>query len=96
MKLVIHKHYIEILGKVIFWLSIVLIPTFLYYYSIAFQTILPFYIIKYFLVLVYMKLIYSIFDWYADVWIVTDDGITDLRWSLLRSHMNNVSFPNVE
>ena len=96
IKLVVHKHYIDILGSLIVWLSIAIIPSFLYYYSIAIQVLIPFYYLEIFLLLIYLKVIYNIFDWYNDVWIVTGESITDLQWSLFRANMNSVNFNNIE
>ena len=96
IKLVVHKHYIDILGSLIVWLSIAIIPSFLYYYSIAIQVLIPFYYLEIFLLLIYLKVIYNIFDWYNDVWIVTGESITELQWSLFRANMNSVNFNNIE
>ena len=96
IKLVVHKHYIDILGSLIVWLSIAIIPSFLYYYSIAIQVLIPFYYLEIFLLLIYLKVIYNIFDWYNDVWIVTGESITDLQLSLFRANMNSVNFNNIE
>jgi hypothetical protein len=93
---VVHKHYIDILWTLFIWLFVAIIPSFLYYYSIAIQVLIPFYVLEIFLVLVYLRIIYKIFDWYNDVWIVTEDGVTDLQWSLFRANMNNVTFNNIE
>lgn len=43
-----------------------------------------------------MKLIYDIFDWYNDVWIITDVWVIDLDWSLLRTSMSTIDFWNME
>ena len=96
IKLVVHKHYVDILWSLIVWLSIAIIPSFLYYYSIAIQVLVPFYYLEIFLLLIYFKVIYNIFDWYNDVWIVTGESITDLQWSLFRANMNSVNFNNIE
>ncbi len=33
--------------------------------------------------LMFIVVIYKVIDWYADVWILTDRGIIDVRWSLM-------------
>ena len=96
IKLVVHKHYIDILWNIVIWLSIAIIPSFLYYYSISIKTFIPLYFLEIFLIVIYIKVIYDIFDWYNDAWIVSNESITDLGWSLFKSKMNNVNFNNVE
>lgn len=36
------------------------------------------------------------FDWYNDVWIITDAWVIDLDWSLLRTNMSTIDFENME
>lgn len=33
--------------------------------------------------LMFIIILYKVADWYADVWILTDRGIIDIRWSLM-------------
>jgi len=94
--LVIHKHIIVILDKYLMWLIFgVLIPSFLYYYSLAFQNI-PFYILEIWFLFVFWKMVYDIFDWYNDVWIVTETWIISLDWRLFNTDVVSVKFENIE
>jgi hypothetical protein len=71
---VIHTHPIEIIVPIIAKLFLfVFIPVILYLYALFIQTILPFYVVEIYLILIYIKIIYDIFDWYNDVWIVTEE-----------------------
>ncbi len=96
MLLVVHKHIIEILDKYLFWMTFwVLIPSFLYYYSDNFKEI-PFYMLEIWLFFVFIKMVYDIFDWYNDVWIVTNTGIIELNWSLFTNDVVSVKFEKIE
>lgn len=96
IKWVIHKHVSEICPILIFWLFWALIPSFLYYYSQRFQEFIPFIVLEISLLCIYSKLIYDIFDWYNDVWIITNEWIIDLKWSLFKKNINTVSYWNIE
>ena len=96
IKWVVHKHFTEVFWKFIFWMSLVIIPSFLYYYSQRLHDLIPFYLLEVFLIIIYFKLIYDIFDWYNDVWIITNEWIVDLKWSLFKKNINSVSFWNIE
>lgn len=93
---VIHKHFSVVFLKLFFWLSIAILPSFVYYYSSTIQEFLPFYILEVCLILIYIKIIYDIFDRYNDVWIIHSDWITDLSWSLFKKKTSRVEFDNIE
>ncbi len=94
--LVIHKHIIVILEKYLMWLIFgFLIPSFLYYYSQTFQQI-PFYILEIWFIFVFIKIVYDIFDWYNDVWIITETWIIALDWRLFNTDVISVKFENIE
>lgn len=44
----------------------------------------------------YIKIIYEIFNWYNDVWIVTDKWVVDLDWALFSTDMKTVNYDNIE
>jgi len=94
---IIHEHIIVILDKIILWLAFgAFIPAFLYYNSGKIQEIVPFYILEWILIISFIKIFYDIFNWYNDVWIITDDGIYDLDWSLLKTNIESVRYENIE
>jgi len=94
---IVHAHPIVILGKLLLWLFFwVFIPVFFYYFSFRVKGIIPFYYLEWWLILIYIKIIYDIFDWYNDVWIITDVWVIDLDWSLFRTSMSTIDFWNME
>ena len=96
MLLVVHKHVVEILDKYLFWMAFgVLIPSFLYYFSVNFKEI-PFYMFEIWLFFVFIKMVYDIFDWYNDVWIITNTWIVELNWSLFTNDVVSVKFEKIE
>lgn len=94
---IVHAHPVIILGKIFLWLMLwVVIPVILYYYSFRLKWLIPFYIIESWLLIVYVKIIYDIFDWYNDVWIITDAWLVDVDWSLFKTNMSTLDFWNIE
>lgn len=96
LKWIIHKHIFEVFWKLFFWLCIVIFPSFLYYISVRIQIYLPFYVIEIYLLILYLKIIYDIFDWYNDVFIVTDKWIIDFRWWSFKQTVNLIDYWAIE
>ncbi|MDD4530951.1 MAG: hypothetical protein PHO80_05395, partial [Candidatus Gracilibacteria bacterium] len=48
-----------------------------------------------YLFLLYFFLIYSIFDWYNDVWIITNRGIIDVNWKYFMSEVVYTSYDDI-
>ncbi|MCP4522679.1 MAG: hypothetical protein GY828_00505 [Candidatus Gracilibacteria bacterium] len=97
MEHVIHGHWIKIYSKVFLWLFLgILIPVTFYYFSFRLRDLIPFYVIEGYMTLIYIKLVYDIFDWYNDVWIITRQGVIDLDWSLFKTKMSTIEFANIE
>ncbi|MDC0506237.1 hypothetical protein OAN96_01430 [Candidatus Gracilibacteria bacterium] len=97
IKGIIHEHWVRIIGKLFFWMTAgAFIPTFLYTYSERLQSEIPLMYLQGFLILVYIKIVYEIFNWYNDVWIVTDKGVVDLDWELWSTDMKTVNYENIE
>lgn len=97
IKAIIHQHIITILGKIFFdYFFLVTIPTFLYYYSQTLQSHIPFFVLEIFLIWIFFKAIYSIFNWYADVWIVTDEWVISFKWEIFWVNSNSVKYWNIE
>lgn len=97
IKYVIHAHIISILGTIcinyFFW---VLIPTFLYYTSDVLKQFIPFYVLEIFILLMFVKIIYDILDWYNDVWIVTEEWVIELDWALFSLTNVSVKYDSIE
>lgn len=81
----------------VLWLSFgALLPSFLYYQSERLRDLIPFYCIELLLFLVFFKIVYELFNWYNDVWIITDHAVYDLEWSLLKTKVESIHHENIE
>lgn len=97
IKGIIHEHWIKIINKLLIWLILLtFIPSFLMYNSLFLQEKIPFMYFEIYLIIIFLKIIYDIFDWYNDVWIITEDGIIDLDWSFLKVSSVSVKYENIE
>jgi len=97
IKNIVHEHIIVIINKIITnYFFFVILPSFFYYYSDTFKSIIPFFVLEIFLLGVFLKTMYDVFDWYNDVWIVTEDGITELDWYLFSNNTVSIKYRNVE
>ncbi len=94
---IIHEHWVKIINNLTLnlWL-LVFIPTFLYYYSITIQNNIQFWWFEIYLIIIYLKIIYDILDWYNDVWIITDKWVIELNWALFKTNMQSVNYENIE
>jgi len=94
---VVHKHIIVIIDKIILtYFFGAILPSFLYYYSDSIKSFIPFFVLEIFIIWVFIKWIYDIFDWYNDVWILTDNEVIDLEWSLFSSDSVFVKYDWIE
>jgi hypothetical protein len=93
----VHSHVVTVLDKVFLWFSLwAFIPTFIYVLSYRIQDYIPFIFLEALLFWVFIKIMYDIFDWYLDVWIITEDGIYDLHRKLLKIDMTSIKFESIE
>lgn len=94
---VFHRHWIKVIDDIILaiWLW-VLVPIFLYYNSHFLQENIEFYYLEIYLFLLYIIIIYKIFDWYNDVLILSASWITRLEWSLFKTNMQTVDYEHIE
>jgi hypothetical protein len=49
-----------------------------------------------YLFVIYFVLIYKIFDWYTDVWILTGETLIDLKWQFFTSNLVIIPFEKIE
>ncbi len=97
IKGVIHEHWIKIVGRLFTRVGLfTLVPSYLYYWSDALKNTVPFVFFECFLLLVFLKLIYDIFNWYNDVWIVTQKWVIDLEWALFKTSSSSIKYGNIE
>ena len=97
VKWIIHEHWVKILDRLFLriWLF-TFIPSFLMYNSVFFQEKVNFMYFEILLVIIYLKLIYDIFNRYNDVWIITEEWVVDLDWSLLKVNSVSVKYESIE
>lgn len=94
---IVHEHFIIIVDKILVNLFFgVLMPVFLYLESWLLQEIIKFEYLEWFLILVFIKNLYDIFDRYNDVWIITDSWVVDLDWALLDTSNVSIKHDNIE
>lgn len=97
IKYIIHRHFIVIADKIIInYFLFVWIPAFLYYYSDRFKELVPFFIFEIYIFWMFLKIIYDIFNWYNDVWIITEDWVTELDWRLFSTNTVSIKYDNIE
>jgi hypothetical protein len=97
IKWVVHVHFIRIIWRVLLILILfAFIPCFLYYVVPRVRELFPFYLLEIWLFIVYFRIVYHIFDWYNDVWIITDDWIVDLKRGLFNTDLNSIKYENIE
>jgi len=94
---VFHRHWIKIVDDIVLWIGLgVLIPVFLYYNSFLLQEHIEFKFFEIYLFLVYIIIIYKVFDWYNDVLILTKHWVTRLEWSIFKSNAQSVDYTHIE
>jgi hypothetical protein len=94
---IIHQHWLTVMDSFILWMSFgALIPSFLYYNSERLRDLVPFSVIELLLFLVFLKIVYELFNWYNDVWVITNDAVYDIEWSLLKTKVESIHHENIE
>lgn len=97
IKAIIHEHITVILNKILinyfFW---VIITSFIYYYSDKVKEFIPFFVLEIFLIWMFIKVLYDIFDWYNDVWIITNEWVVDFNWKLFSVNSISVKYQSIE
>lgn len=96
IKDIVHIHIINIFSQIFIYLSLVLIPSFLYFYSQRIQGLIEFYYLEIFIIIIFIKIIYEIFNWYNDVLIVLDKWIVILKWSIFDDNIQAIEFDKIE
>jgi len=95
---VCHKHVITILDTIILWIFFwAILPTFFFYNNtFSLKDIIPFIYYETYLFVVYITLIYKIFDWYNDVWIISNKWIIDLDRNFLNNKIVYIDYSDVK
>ncbi|MDD2917109.1 MAG: hypothetical protein PHH70_04670 [Candidatus Gracilibacteria bacterium] len=95
---VCHRHPLLIVDRVIVTLFVGLaLPTFFYYNnSFSLQSLVPFLYFEIYAVSLYIYLIYKIFDWYNDVWLITESGVVDIDWDIFARHVIYIDYHDIK
>ncbi|MFA6090754.1 MAG: hypothetical protein WC774_03185 [Candidatus Gracilibacteria bacterium] len=95
---VCHRHPLLIVDRIVVVLFLGLaLPTFFYYNnSFSLQNLVPFLYFETYAMLLYFFLIYKIFDWYNDVWIITNLGIIDVNWDVFTRHVIYIDYHDIK
>lgn len=97
IKWIIHEHFFMIFDKIIVKLILlVIIPSFFYYQSNLLSSNIPFIFLEIYLIIMFFIIIYDIFNWYNDVWIITDSWVVDLDWELFNTSTISVKYSSIE
>lgn len=92
-----HRHPLLIIDRILVTLFLGLaIPTFFYYNdSFQLQSLVPFLYFEAYAIFLYLFLVYKIFDWYNDVWIITDLGVIDVDWDVFTRHVIYIDYDDI-
>lgn len=94
---VIHGHWLIVFQDLVLWFFFgIFIPLFFFLISDKVQELIPSHYFYIYLTLVIIKILYEIINWWNDVWILTQNAIYDLEWSLLKTKVENLYYENIE
>lgn len=95
---VCHKHPIWIIDDILIWMFFwVILPSFFYYNnSFDLKNLVEFIYFEWFIVFIYLILMYKIFDWYNDSWIITSTWIIDLDWQFFKANIVYIDFSDIK
>ncbi len=95
---VFHRHPLAIADDVAVWLFFgALLPTLFYVHdSFGLASLVPLPYFEGFLALVWAGLMWRVFDWHNDVWILTDKSIVDLDWTPTKQQTSTMALEHVE
>lgn len=95
---VFHRHYFIIIEDIVVWVFFgMIIPGFLYSQDIFTlkSSIHPIYSYVY-MIFMYLILMYKLFDWYVDTWIMTESMIVSMRWKWFSSDILYIPYKKIE
>lgn len=95
---VFHRHMFVMIEDLLVWIFFALIlPSFLYYYDVfTLRTVVDSSWIHGYMLLLYFILLYKIFDWYLDVWIMTDKTLVEMRWKWFTPQLLYINYDKIE
>ena len=92
----VHKHWVEIFKPTlaVAFFGFVIPWTF---YAIGFNTTLFFWIAVVWSVIAYMRFMYILIDWYADVWLITNMAIIVIEWrGIFSNSSTRIGYEDIE
>lgn len=94
---VCHRHVTLVIDRIflILFFAVFLVSFFFFNDTFSLRSLVPFPYFEGYLVAVYLYLLYCVFDWYNDVWIVTDEGVIDLDWNVFAGNVTYVPYHSV-
>ena len=95
---VFHRHSFVIIEDIIVWIFFgLIIPGFLYGQDIfSLRSNIPIGYSYGYMFIIYALLMYKLFDWYVDVWIMTESTIVDMKWKWLSSDLLYIPYVKIE
>lgn len=95
---VFHRHFFVILEDIIVWMFFgLLIPAFLYGQDIfLLRSSIPVWWSYAYMLVIYAVIMYKLFDWYVDVWIMSESTIVDMKWKWFSSDMLYIPYGKIE
>lgn len=91
---VCHKHIVLIIAPIVLWLFFgAFVPVFFFAYdTFGIRSLIPDLYFEGYLACIYLYLLFKIFDWYNDVWLITDGGIVDIDWNIFARHREMIEY----
>ena len=82
---VCHRHAILVIDNILLWCFFGgILPIFFYLQNtFGITGLVPVAWFELYLVGIYVAIIFQVFDWYNDVWIITNKGIIDVTWDIV-------------
>ena len=94
---VCHRHPILVIDNIMLWCFFGgVLPIFFYLQNtLGVQSVVDKAWFELFLISIYFIIIYQVFDWYNDVWVITNKGIIDITWNIFTGSQSYLSYDAV-
>lgn len=95
---VFHRHFLVEVPNIFFWLTIPIIGVsygiYYFFYPAIIET--PYlYLFEGYLFIMFLVMIHKIMDWYSDVWIISNSGVYDIKWSIFMKDITFIDFGEI-
>lgn len=93
---VCHRHIVRIIDDVLIMLFFfAVVPAFFYYNGSFGLSNVEFKYFEAYMAAVYLFLLYRIFNWYNDAWIITESGIVDISWNIYTQNITYIEYHSI-